>query len=92
MSSLTRFTPLTARARSTAAIRYSSLRTAGVVPRSRDQARTISSTPEKDMGPVEATKGTLKKADRVVSDAALKGIDKGGMGYCSLMVRSGWYS
>lgn len=44
------------------------------------------------MGPVEATKGTLKKADRVVSDAALKGIDKGGMGYCSLMVRSGWYS
>lgn len=84
MSSLTRFTPLPARARSAAALRYSSLRTAaGVAPRFRDQAqaRSISSTSEKDMGPVQATKDTLKKADRVVSDVALKGLNKGGMGY-----------
>ena len=31
------------------------------------------------MGPVQATKDTLKKADRTVSDAALKGINQGGM-------------
>jgi hypothetical protein len=31
-----------------------------------------------DKGPVEATKETLKKADRLVSDAAVKGIETGG--------------
>lgn len=32
-----------------------------------------------DKGPVETTKEALKKADRVVSNAAVKGIEKGGM-------------
>ena len=31
-----------------------------------------------DKGPVETTKDALKKADRLVSDAAVKGIEKGG--------------
>ena len=74
MSSLTRFTPLIAQARSAAVRTY-----APAVSRSPAWARTISSTPEKDMGPVEAAKDTLKKADRKISDAAVKGIDKGGM-------------
>ncbi|WEW55149.1 hypothetical protein PRK78_000577 [Emydomyces testavorans] len=30
-----------------------------------------------DRGPIEVTKDTLKKADRVVADAAVKGIEKG---------------
>ncbi|KAI1908890.1 hypothetical protein LOZ53_000702 [Ophidiomyces ophidiicola] len=30
-----------------------------------------------DKGPIQVTKDTLKKADRVVSDAAVKGIEKG---------------
>ena len=41
--------------------------------------RTISSTAARSKGPVEATKDTLKKADRTVSDAAIKGLNKGGM-------------
>lgn len=41
------------------------------------QLRSVSSTARNDKGPVDATKDTLKKADRVVSDAAVKGIDKG---------------
>jgi hypothetical protein len=32
-----------------------------------------------EKGPVDATKDTLKAADRVVSDAAVKGIDLGSM-------------
>ena len=40
--------------------------------------RSVSSTARNEKGPVDATKDTLKKADRVVSDAAVKGIDKGG--------------
>ncbi|KAJ5674040.1 hypothetical protein N7462_009479 [Penicillium macrosclerotiorum] len=39
--------------------------------------RSISSTAKNEKGPVDATKDTLKKADRVVSDAAVKGINKG---------------
>lgn len=38
----------------------------------------FSSTPERQKGPVDATKETLKKADRLVSDAAVKGIETGG--------------
>lgn len=41
--------------------------------------RSISSTARLQKGPVEAAKDTLKKADRAVSGAAVKGIDKGGM-------------
>jgi hypothetical protein len=41
--------------------------------------RTISSTAMMSKGPIEATKDTLKKADRTVSDAAVKGLNKGGM-------------
>lgn len=39
--------------------------------------RSISSTVRLEKGPVDATKDTLKAADRVVSDAAVKGIDLG---------------
>ncbi|KAI9369348.1 hypothetical protein BJX61DRAFT_151516 [Aspergillus egyptiacus] len=39
--------------------------------------RFISSTSKYETGPVDATKSTLKKADRVVSDAAVKGIETG---------------
>ncbi|KAJ5736319.1 uncharacterized protein N7483_001444 [Penicillium malachiteum] len=39
--------------------------------------RSISSTARLNKGPVDATKDTLKKADRVVSDVAVKGINKG---------------
>ncbi|KAJ5167960.1 uncharacterized protein N7482_003554 [Penicillium canariense] len=39
--------------------------------------RSISSTARYEKGPVDATKDTLKKADRIVSDVAVKGIDKG---------------
>ncbi|KAF7596451.1 hypothetical protein BBP40_001758 [Aspergillus hancockii] len=40
-------------------------------------ARAISATAGKQKGPVEATKDTLKKADEVLSGAAVKGIEKG---------------
>jgi hypothetical protein len=39
--------------------------------------RSISTTARLEKGPVDATKDTLKAADRVVSDAAVKGIDLG---------------
>ncbi|EPS29836.1 hypothetical protein POX_b03141 [Penicillium oxalicum] len=39
--------------------------------------RSISSTVRLEKGPVDAAKDTLKQADRVVSDAAIKGIDLG---------------
>lgn len=41
--------------------------------------RSISTTARLEKGPVDATKDTLKAADRVVSDAAVKGIDLGSM-------------
>ncbi|KAF3483792.1 uncharacterized protein GIQ15_03116 [Arthroderma uncinatum] len=37
----------------------------------------FSTTPHHQKGPIEATKDTLKAADRLVSDAAVKGIEKG---------------
>ena len=76
MSFLTRFTPLTARVASTPAIRTTPALGVGA-------ARSISSTARRQSGPVDATKETLKKADRVVSDAAVKGIEKGGMFHVS---------
>ncbi|CAI7677133.1 hypothetical protein N7533_006764 [Penicillium manginii] len=39
--------------------------------------RSISSTASYQKGPIDATKDTLKQADRIVSDATVKGIDKG---------------
>ncbi|KAJ5293874.1 hypothetical protein PENANT_c002G08230 [Penicillium antarcticum] len=39
--------------------------------------RSISATASYNKGPIDATKDTLKKADRTVSDAAVKGIDQG---------------
>jgi len=39
--------------------------------------RSFSTTLVAQRGPVEATKDVLKKADRTVSDAAVKGIDTG---------------
>lgn len=46
-------------------------------------SRAVSSTSKKNKGAVDATvdatKDTLKKVNRTVSDAALKGMDKGGM-------------
>jgi hypothetical protein len=40
--------------------------------------RSISATAPFNKSAVDATKDTLKKADRTVSDAAVKGINKGG--------------
>lgn len=76
MSSLARFAPLAARV---AAVRTATpaFTAAGT--------RFISSTPKNEKGPVEATKDTLKKADRVISDNLVKGINKGGM--CLSLVR-----
>ncbi|THC99927.1 hypothetical protein EYZ11_000625 [Aspergillus tanneri] len=39
--------------------------------------RSISSTARRQKGPVNVAKDTLKKADKVVSGAAVKGIEKG---------------
>lgn len=44
--------------------------------------RSFSTTLATQRGPVEATKDVLKKADRTVSDAAVKGIETGGMMTC----------
>lgn len=41
--------------------------------------RSLSATAPYYKGPIDATKDTLKKADRSVSDAAVKGIDSSGM-------------
>lgn len=50
--------------------------------------RLVSSTNPRDSGPVDATKETLKKADRKVSDAAVKGIETGGTFSSSLLLLS----
>lgn len=47
------------------------------VPRS-VAIRSLSSTARADKSAVDATKDTLKKADRTFSEAAVKGINKGG--------------
>ncbi|KAJ5287614.1 hypothetical protein N7478_003300 [Penicillium angulare] len=62
-------------------------RVATTTPRSIIAIRGISSTARLEKSPVEATKDTLKKADRVVSDAAVKGINKGGanVGPCCIV-------
>ncbi|OXV05538.1 hypothetical protein Egran_06692 [Elaphomyces granulatus] len=39
--------------------------------------RLFSTTVKNQKGPIEATKETLKKADRVVANVAIKGIDTG---------------
>lgn len=49
--------------------------------------RSISSTVRLEKGPVDATKDTLKAADRVVSDAAVKGIDLGRTFILPLVIR-----
>lgn len=41
--------------------------------------RRISATTWRSKGPIEVTKETIKKTDRVISDAAVKGIEKGRM-------------
>jgi hypothetical protein len=51
------------------------LRTRVVAPTPGFQAiRSISATASYNKGPIDATRDTLKKADRTVSDAAVKGI------------------
>ncbi|RDW86569.1 uncharacterized protein DSM5745_03211 [Aspergillus mulundensis] len=40
-------------------------------------SRLLSTTAVRSQGPIDATKSTLKKADRKVSDAAVKGIETG---------------
>jgi hypothetical protein len=42
------------------------------------QARLFSTSVYLRKGPVEATKDAVKTVDRTVSDAAVKGIEKGG--------------
>lgn len=60
------------------------LRTRVAAPTTGYQAiRSISATASYNKGAVDATKDTLKKADRTVSDAAVKGINKGGMSISS---------
>ncbi|KAJ5338554.1 hypothetical protein N7541_010527 [Penicillium brevicompactum] len=54
------------------------LRTRVAAPTTGYQAiRSISASASYNKGAVDATKDTLKKADRTVSDAAVKGINKG---------------
>lgn len=48
--------------------------------------RSISSTARLQKGPVEAAKETVKQADRAVSGAAVKGLDKGGMSHATSKV------
>ncbi|KAJ9368933.1 hypothetical protein DTO282E5_6391 [Paecilomyces variotii] len=67
MSFITRVTPLSAR--------LSANTTAPVLSVAR--SRFLSSTASYQKGPVETTKETLKKVDRTISDAAVKGIEKG---------------
>ncbi|ODM19311.1 hypothetical protein SI65_05928 [Aspergillus cristatus] len=70
MSFLTRVTPLTSKLASSVA---RTTTPAFSVP----AFRSLSSTSKKDKGVADATKDTLKKADKVASDAALKGIETG---------------
>ncbi|EYE94676.1 uncharacterized protein EURHEDRAFT_378130 [Aspergillus ruber CBS 135680] len=70
MSFLTRVTPLTSQLASSVA---RTTAPAFSVP----AFRSISSTTKKDKGVADATKDTLKKADKTASDAALKGIETG---------------
>ena len=44
-------------------------------------SRLLSTTAIRSSGPIDATKSTLKKADRKVADAAVKGIETGGTHY-----------
>ncbi|CRG85979.1 hypothetical protein PISL3812_02982 [Talaromyces islandicus] len=67
MSFLTRTVPLTT-ARATGVI---------IAPSSVLAYRSISTTPVAQRGPVEATKDTIKKVDRTVANAAVKGIETG---------------
>jgi hypothetical protein len=43
------------------------------------QARLFTTSTRLQKGPIELGKDALKKVDRVVSDAAVKGIETGGM-------------
>ncbi|PLB52855.1 hypothetical protein P170DRAFT_472747 [Aspergillus steynii IBT 23096] len=69
MSSITRITPMAARLATRSSIRSPAV---GL-----NLNRSISSTARLEKGPVEATKDTLKKADKAFSGAAVKGIEKG---------------
>lgn len=71
MSFLTRTTPVATRATATSL----------TAPSSVLAYRYFSTTQAAQRGPVEAAKDTLKKVDRTVSDAAVKGIETGGV-YC----------
>ncbi|PWY92396.1 hypothetical protein BO70DRAFT_357518 [Aspergillus heteromorphus CBS 117.55] len=68
MSFLTRIVP-SARAASL------SLKTTSSPALSVGTTRSISATTRRDKGAIDSTKDTLKKADRKVSDAAVKGIE-----------------
>ncbi|KAL4810279.1 hypothetical protein BDV18DRAFT_130676 [Aspergillus unguis] len=67
MSFITRLSTTTTRTAAAPAARLSTIST----------QRFLSSTTPRQSGPVDATKETLKKADRKVSDAAVKGIETG---------------
>ena len=75
MSFLTRVAPVTARG----SIVPVATRTSAVAA-TRPAFFSTTSRLE-DRGPVEATKDTLKKADKVVSGAAVKGIETGGTSF-----------
>ena len=72
MSFITRVTPLTSRL-ATASVGRTTTPALTVVA-----SRSLSCTTKKEKGPVEATKDTLKKAERSASNAALKGLETGG--------------
>lgn len=71
MSIIARAAPLTTRAAINAA-------TTSVPALAVATSRSLHASARLQKNPVDATKETLKKADRVVSDAAVKGIEKGG--------------
>lgn len=72
MSFITRVSPLTSRL-AMASVGRTTTPALTVVA-----SRSLSSTAKKEKGPVEATKDTLKKAERGASNAALKGLETGG--------------
>lgn len=71
MSFVVRAAPITTRAAIIAATRSAPALAVAT-------SRSLHASARLQKNPVDATKDTLKKADRVVSDAAVKGIEKGG--------------
>jgi len=59
-------------------IRTSIIRQAGFAARQANAVRLFTTTTRMNKGPIDVAKDVLKKVDRTVSDAAVKGIETGG--------------